>query len=893
MVGRGSDVEQRDPRDIEIERLQQRIRDLEIQHEISQIRKMIRELELQQEMRKETESRYVIRNEKHPSFDSYPRSFEPIYPDFFRKTNPGSMKTSIFTFDDIERNEGEKGLVEGDGPTVVTGGPVAFMATLSFVPKVQVGLLVEARFTNLNLKGDLIKSPITVGSPINFKWQNKDNIVVAKNAQRKGDEASNGVMEPHANNDTVDFGLYVKNDFFNKIGLVDCGPQDQMGRKDYEGPTTTSLDVFNSLSSKIATTKCVGAKLFERMQDSNLRLRDKPHSFFAPEGKPPRRGLNSRPLACENQNPNLPSPLKNWSTLWSKNKKALNDHPIISTIRRRSFYRKPPPPPPSQPPQNTPKVSQSAVVNQTLKSETLSADFYENDGQDYISTISDDTLLRVLARFEENGEICLNSLVSKKWLNLGGGLVRKVKVCDWEFVKSGRIFLRFPNVVDVDLVKASVVCGDMLRSCGFSLGREFGPFCVGSDVFVGKNDNLLLGVEDVDLGLKELVSMYPNLRRLVVVNCSDIGLLDVAERCVILQELVLHCCNDQVLLAIGAFQNLQILKLVGNVDGFYSSLVSDIGLTILAQGCKRLVKLELRGCEGSYDGIRAIGQCCQMLEELTFCDHRMDDGWLSSVSYCENLKSLRLVSCKRIDGSPGLDEHLGSCRMLERLHMERCQLRDKESLRAVFLVCRYVKEMVIKDCWGLKDGIFLNASLCSVSYCENLKSLRLVSCKRIDGSPGLDEHLGSCRMLERLHMERCQLRDKESLRAVFLVCRYVKEMVIKDCWGLKDGIFLNASLCRRLKFLSLEGCSKLTTEGLESVVLSLKELDNLRVISCKNIKDNEVSPALSTLFTTLKNLKWTPDNITFVSTSLSESGMGKRGGKFFKKLQFEHLKLGI
>ncbi|GKD56632.1 F-box protein-like protein [Tanacetum coccineum] len=74
-----------------------------------------------------------------------------------------------------------------------------------------------------------------------------------------------------------------------------------------------------------------------------------------------------------------------------------------------------------------------------------------------------------------------------------------------------------------------------------------------------------------------------------------------------------------------------------------------------------------------------------MLEELTFCDHRMDDGWLSGVSYCENLKSLRLVSCKRIDGNLGLDEHLGSCRMLERLHMERFQLRDKESLRADFL----------------------------------------------------------------------------------------------------------------------------------------------------------------------------------------------------------------
>nr|GEU94683.1 nucleotide-binding alpha-beta plait domain-containing protein [Tanacetum cinerariifolium] len=228
---------------------------------------MTRELELQREIRKETESRYVVRNdvneeEEYPSFDSYPRSFEPIYPDIFSEDEPrfdedevdidegerlfleqalrwilegvsmAHNDGSIFTFDDIERNEGEKGLVEGDGPTVVTGGPVASMSTLPFVPKVQVGLLVEARFTNLNLEGDLIKSPITVGSPINFKWKNKDNIVVVKNAQRK----------------------------------VDCRPQDQMGRKDYEGSTTTSLDVLNSLSSKIATTKCVGAELFERFK---------------------------------------------------------------------------------------------------------------------------------------------------------------------------------------------------------------------------------------------------------------------------------------------------------------------------------------------------------------------------------------------------------------------------------------------------------------------------------------------------------------------------------------------------------------------------------------------------------------------------------------------------
>lgn len=84
--------------------------------------------------------------------------------------------------------------------------------------------------------------------------------------------------------------------------------------------------------------------------------------------------------------------------------------------------------------------------------------------------------------------------------------------------------------------------------------------------------------------------------------------------------------------------------------------------------------------------------------------------------------------------------------------------------------------------------------------------------------------------------------------------------------------------------LSLEGCSLLTTEGLESAVLSWKDLQKLRVVSCENIKDSEVSPALSTLFSILKELQWRPDTRSLLSSSLVESGMGKRGSKFFKKI---------
>ncbi|XP_071721456.1 F-box protein At5g07670-like [Rutidosis leptorrhynchoides] len=464
--------------------------------------------------------------------------------------------------------------------------------------------------------------------------------------------------------------------------------------------------------------------------------------------------------SIENQNPNNSSPLN----LWLNNDLALN-HAVCTAIRRHSLLKNAP--------------------NKTL-------------ANDFTSIISDEILLQILSKHPDKSQRNSNFLVSKGWLNLQGRLVRSLKVFDWDFLISGRMFFRFPNLTHVDLLHGTFASNN--TSALLSI-HEFGCFRLSPDEFLcDDNRSLLLPVDEVDFGLKVLASVYPNLRRLVVMNCSEIGLLSVAEECPIMQELVLHMCNDNVLIGIAAFSNLQILKIIGVVDGFYKSVVSDRGLIILAQGCKRLVKLELQGCEGGYEGIKAIGECCQMLEELTFCDHRMDDGWFSALCYCENLKTLKFVSCKEIDRN-----------------------------------------------------------------CE------------------FDENLGVCLLLERLHLERCQLRDKQSVRALFLVCQIVGEVVFKNCWGMNDAMFFNASLCRRLKFLSIEGCSRLTTQGFETVVLSLTELESLKVISCKNIKDDEVTPKLSALFSDLKDFKWWPGNTSLLSTKLSFSDMGKRGGKFFKK----------
>nr|GEY95216.1 reverse transcriptase domain-containing protein [Tanacetum cinerariifolium] len=78
----GNGHDGRDPRNVEIERLRQQVRDLEIQHEIRQIRKRIRELELQRELTKKTKSEPIIwdigdEEEEYPFVNKYPSLQEP------------------------------------------------------------------------------------------------------------------------------------------------------------------------------------------------------------------------------------------------------------------------------------------------------------------------------------------------------------------------------------------------------------------------------------------------------------------------------------------------------------------------------------------------------------------------------------------------------------------------------------------------------------------------------------------------------------------------------------------------------------------------------------------------------------------------------------------------
>ena len=512
---------------------------------------------------------------------------------------------------------------------------------------------------------------------------------------------------------------------------------------------------------------------------------------------------------------------------------------------------------------------------------------------DLTCSLNDELLLRILGRLSPAPQY---ALVCKRWTRLHGSLRQSIRVQDWRFLESGRIMARFPNLTDVDLSLACIVAPRECKGSAILLTHQGLTVQLGYDAVDPPSiehciEEQQLSPSKLDKGLKLLADSYPGLQRLCVVDVrrgnyfgrarsmsrtlskqksvklpttpesekkekyvasgkvdataqainetlsetlaekagalplsqdaltdspagsprpgyrigqekpdSETGIASIAKSCPLLQELDLYQCTDETLRAVSACENLQIVRLIGSVTGFYHCTFTDIGLTIMSHTFRRLVRLELSGCEASYEGISAIGKCCVMLEELTLSNKGFYEGWVEALSFLSCLKTLRLEGCKQIDRNPGPAERLGRCSAIERLHLERCDLRDRVGFAALLTVCSVAKELEFQDCWGLDD-----------------ETLGLATC------------------------------------------------------------------CKRVKLLGLEGCSLVTTAGVDTVVQAFKDLQRLRVTFCDNIRDSELSPALCDRVLTLKEFSWRPDTKSVLAAGLAGTGVGQKGGRFFRR----------
>jgi F-box and leucine-rich repeat protein 2/20 len=183
-------------------------------------------------------------------------------------------------------------------------------------------------------------------------------------------------------------------------------------------------------------------------------------------------------------------------------------------------------------------------------------------------------------------------------MHLAGRLRCRLAVRDWAFV-AHRLPYCLPDVADLYLFPASIAAPTTLLHASSPL-LICGELSLTLDTSADPPPGACQFLDDdvLDRGLMAVAASFSSLRCLSAIAAAESGgLLAIAGGCPTLQELELHRCIDLALRPVSAFAHLQIFCIVTASPALYGtsegSGVTDIGLTILAHGCKRLVKLEL------------------------------------------------------------------------------------------------------------------------------------------------------------------------------------------------------------------------------------------------------------------------------------------------------------
>ena len=468
---------------------------------------------------------------------------------------------------------------------------------------------------------------------------------------------------------------------------------------------------------------------------------------------------------------------------------------------------------------------------------------------------------------------------------LQGRLKCSIVVKDWNFLESGRLVSRYPLLTDINLLSSwenasrgrtndnvegqAVVlsCRNLSIRIGSGGLPPFDPCCGMGEQHAHR--------EALDRGLRMLAQAYPRLLRLSLVDrvratlsqgvttedpWSDgetTGSKSVSEEratpkgkrpewkgeCLTAADL-----ND------GAHLPEEDTR--SEVDNGEASEEDDFpihdedveGIDILAQGCSEIQDLEVRQCT---------------------------DRTLEAVSHFMNLQILKLVGCSPgfyygTFSDVGLKAVAGNCHRILDLHLEGCTV-GYPGLAAIASSCPLLSSLSL----GGKD--MKSGWLSAIPLFPSLHQFRLEGLRNIVKENGAVRAMGYCSSLRKLELHLCDVRPIPSFAALMSVCQEAKEVAFKDCWGLDDATLASIIACRSLASISVEGCSLVTTGGLEKVVLASKELQTLRVKYCASVTDGQMSSVLSEQLFGLRELKWQPDNQKSILEGLLGTGVGSKG----------------
>lgn len=116
------------------------------------------------------------------------------------------------------------------------------------------------------------------------------------------------------------------------------------------------------------------------------------------------------------------------------------------------------------------------------------------------------------------------------------------------------------------------------------------------------------------------------------------------------------------------------------------------------QKLSRLQSVKLDGCQVTCSGLKAIGNWCVSLKELSLskCLGVTDEGLCSLVTKHKDLRKLDITCCRKIT-HVSISHITNSCASLTSLRMESCTLVPREAFVLIGHCCQYLEELDLTD----------------------------------------------------------------------------------------------------------------------------------------------------------------------------------------------------
>ncbi|EYU41974.1 hypothetical protein ABFS82_10G008600 [Erythranthe guttata] len=290
----------------------------------------------------------------------------------------------------------------------------------------------------------------------------------------------------------------------------------------------------------------------------------------------------------------------------------------------------------------------------------------------------------------------------------------------------------------------------------------------------------------------------------------------------------------------------------------YGSCV-DLALADSLQKLYMLQSIKLDGCEVTCSGLKAIGNWCVSLRELSLskCVGVTDEGLSFLVTKHKELRKLDVTCCRKIS-HVSLAHITNSCTSLISLKMESCSSISAEAFVFIGQRCHFLEEL------DLTDNEIDDEGLKSISRCTKLSSLKLGICLNISGE-GLI-HIGVClSKLKEIDLYRSAGITDSSIWAIARGCPGLEMINIAYCKFISDHSLMSLSTCSKLKIIESRGCPLITSLGLAAIAKGCRQIVKLDIKKCHNIDDAGMIP----LAHFSQNLK----QINLSYTSVTEVGL--------------------